>query len=381
MLWSRGPLIVRLLLLLALSEAVRSGFFVAYLPLQDRMLGLGAAVIGLLVGGHYLADGLAKGPAGVLAERWGMGRLAVIGAGLGLVVLLVLPRLPWIWLGLLLSLLWGLALASLWPSVMTAVSHHAQPGRAARALGVASVVVAPGVAVGALGTGLLMERAPELAGNVLLGAQGLAVLLALSVLRLRLPRSVAPLRHFRWRPLTVLLPGAFAQTLAPGLLVITALPYLQLRGLSVADLLLPGLLAAAVGLPTLLLLGRLADRWHPKWALLPGLTLLAGAFVLLAQPDLGERLLPSAALLGAAVGAFLSGWNGLVARTLPKDHRAAAWGTIMAVEALGYAAGPPLGGLAWQYIGPQAPFLLGAGVLGLTTLYYLVARERAPQPA
>lgn len=51
-------------------------------------------------------------------------------------------------------------------------------------------------------------------------------------------------------------------------------------------------------------------------------------------------LLPLGALVGLGYGAFITGWNGLVARTLPEGQQAAAWGTVMAVEALGTPSGP-----------------------------------------
>ena len=76
-------------------------------------------------------------------------------------------------------------------------------------------------------------------------------------------------------------------------------------------------------------------------------------------------------VLGLGYSAFITGWNGLVARTLPEGHRAAAWGTVMAVEALGYAVGPLLGGAAWELAGQRGVFLLGALVFGLTEVYYL----------
>ena len=75
--------------------------------------------------------------------------------------------------------------------------------------------------------------------------------------------------------------------------------------------------------------------------------------------------------LGLGYGAFIAGWNGLVGRVLPEANRAAAWGTVMAVEALGYAVGPVLGGLTWAAFGPPGVFALGAAVFLLTEAYYL----------
>ncbi|MFC6592227.1 hypothetical protein ACFP81_09610 [Deinococcus lacus] len=62
----------RLLALLILSEAAHIGLFVSIWPLAPGV-GLGAVAIGSLMGAHYLADALAKGPMGFLAARWGPG--------------------------------------------------------------------------------------------------------------------------------------------------------------------------------------------------------------------------------------------------------------------------------------------------------------------
>ncbi|MCD0167910.1 MFS transporter, partial [Deinococcus sp. 12RED42] len=73
MLWLRPLTMLRLLALLTLCETVRTGFFVSALPVSGPALPLGAAAIGAMAGAHYLADALAKGPAGLLIGRWGLG--------------------------------------------------------------------------------------------------------------------------------------------------------------------------------------------------------------------------------------------------------------------------------------------------------------------
>lgn len=375
--WHSSFTVLRLLALLAISEFVRTGFFVAYLPLKSSALNLGASAVGLIVGLHYLADGLAKGPSGVITERWGLGRMALAGAAFGTLALLLVPHAAYLAAALLLSLAWGLTLASLWPGVMTAVSHYAKSGKQSRALSWASVVTAPAIGLGAVGVGWLMQRLPSLGYPVLLGAELTALLLALSLLPLKLPRSGERVSPLRWARVAGLIPAAFAQTLAPGLLVAIFYPFLHRLGLSITDLLLPGLVAALVGLGALPLAGRLADRVHPRAALLPGLLLLAATFYTIALPGLPGHLYLVTALGGVAYACFIAGWNGLVARTLPREHRAAAWGSIMAVEALGYAVGPVLGGIMWDRLGTPGPFWLGAAVFLITLGYYLFPWRRA----
>ncbi len=71
----------------------------------------------------------------------------------------------------------------------------------------------------------------------------------------------------------------------------------------------------------------------------------------------------------------MAGWNGLVGQTLPPQHRAAAWGVVMATEALGYSLGPLLGGALWASGGVRV-FWLGSGVFLLAQLYYWFSGAR-----
>ncbi|MFC4454853.1 MFS transporter [Deinococcus sonorensis] len=391
--WTAPLTVLRLVLLLMASEFVRTGLLVSYLPLVGREFQLSPAAVGLIFSVHYLADALAKGPIGLLTHRRGLGAVLLLASGLGLLLLTLLPQQPGVVPLALLSAVWGLCYAALWPGVMAAAQHYARPGRTARALAIASVSVAPAIGLGLLGVGQLMQRRPELAPGVLLGMQLLATLLALSLARLRLP-AVAPegmaagalvRGRERWGRVAGLLPAAFAQTLAPGLLATVFYPLLASLGLHLSALIVPALLGVLLGLGSLWAAGRLADRLHPRAALTPGLLLLALTFFVAGLPGLPDRLLLVTALGGLGYGAFIAGWNGLVGHTLPPEYRAAAWGTVMAVEALGYAIGPVLGGVMWAEYGQLGVFWLGTAVLLLVQGYYLwpgraVVRRASAEP-
>lgn len=366
---------LRLIALLMVSEFVRTGFIVAFLPLNGAHYGLSPAQVGAIISAHYLMDALAKGPMGVVTQRLGLGGALLASSLTGLFILLVLP-LGWPTLVLTaLGALWGLFYAALWPGVMAAAQHYAVPGREARALSVTSMSVAPAIVAGALGVGQLMQRVPTQVSSVLLCAQVLAAVLALSVqgVHLSTPQEHGGDWRGQWPRVAGLLPAAFAQTLAPGLLVTLFYPLLGHLGLTLRGLVLPTLFGACILAVTLLLSGRLADRLHPRLVLGPGLLLLAVVFWLAGWVDIVAHLYPLAALLGLAYGCFMAGWNGLVGRTLPPQHRAAAWGIVMAVESLGYAVGPLLGGLLWASNGVKGVFWLGALVFLLVEGYYLLS--------
>ncbi len=366
---------LRLIALLMVSEFVRTGFVVAFLPLNGAHYGLSPAQTGAIVSAHYLMDALAKGPMGAFTQRLGLGGALSAAALLGLGLLLVLP-LGWPTLLLMMiGAVWGLFYSALWPGVMAAAQQYAVPGYEARALSITSMSVAPAVVLGALGVGQLMQHVPTQVSFILLDGQIITVLLALSLWPVRLsapPRQLGNSWRSQWRKVAGLLPAAFAQTLAPGLLVTLFYPLLQQLGLTLRGLILPTLFGASILVLTLLLAGRAADKLHPRFVLGPGLVLLAVIFWLAGFVNITAYLYPLAALLGLAYGCFMAGWNGLVGLTLPLRHRAVYWGIVMAVESMGYAIGPLLGGLLWATYGLRGVFWLGSLVFLLVEGYYLV---------
>ena len=367
--WSRPALIVRCILLLMCSEFVRTGLLVSYLPLVAPRLGLSSTAVALLFSVHYLADALAKGPIGVLGERIGLGRVLLLGALLGGALLWLLHHTSSVPLLALFSACWGLCYAALWPGVMAAAQHFSRPGMTARALAITSVCSVPPIVLGLVGVGQLMQRAAPLGLPVLTLAQLTALALGLSVVALKLPRSdqLAPTvlrRPFRerWGRVAALLPAALAQTAAPALLATVFYPLLSRLGVHLSQLAFPVLLGVVVGLATLWGASRLADRTHPRAALMPGLLLLALTFFVGGLPNLAGHLWLVTLLGGLGYGGFIAGWNGLIGHTLPAEYRAAAWGTVMAVESLGTALGPLLGAFMWSQWGQAGVFWTGTAI-------------------
>ncbi|HFB38953.1 MAG TPA: MFS transporter, partial [Oceanithermus sp.] len=171
-------------------------------------------------------------------------------------------------------------------------------------------------------------------------------------------------------------PAAFVQTLSTGILTPVLFLFIARINLDPLALALTIAVGVAFALPALWLGGKIADTQNPRYALIPGLLTAALGFFLIGYLPLRLGLSPyslglPAMLIGAGFGLFFPGWNGLVVKSLPDTDRAAAWGGIMTVEALGYAVGPTLGGLAWDLFGPVGPFALGAALMLLVGGYYL----------
>lgn len=375
--WAREgfSVFLRLVLAVGLMEGVRSGFFAGFLPFYaPEHLDLGPAVFTLAFTFHQLAENFSKTLGGLVAERVGLGRTAALAAGVGLGVLLLTPGAKAAWGLWGLALLWGLSMSTLYPGLMTLASRIAVPGREARALSFTLTLVFPWVGIGLVGVGQVAQRHPGLALTLLLLAQGLALLSALSLLGLRIPIPKVEREPYPWSRLLLFLPVAFGQTFAPALVSLFLLRYAK-EHLDLEPLALGGLLLLGGGLAFGLLpfTGRLVDRGGYRLPLLGGLLLLGLAMLWLGfVPSLAEAA-GSALLAGLGFSLFLPGWNGFLARNLPQEHRAAVWGGLMTAEGFGVALGPAVGGVLWETLGPQAPFVAGGMVfLILGLLYALV---------
>ncbi len=357
-------------------EGVRSGYFAGFLPFYaPEHLLLGPAAYTLAFTLHQLAENLAKSLGGFLAERVGLGLMVSLGASVGLWVLLLTPGLDRpsaLWT---LSALWGLFLATNYPGLMTLASRMALPGREARALSFTLSLLFPWIGLGVVGVGQVAGRHPEGALRLLLLGQGLALLLVLSLVRLRIPLPRGEKAPTPWRSLLLFVPLAFGLTFAPGLVSLFVLRFAR-ENLGLEPLGVGAILALAGGLAFLLLplTGRLADRRRPYLPLALGTGLLGLVMLGLGQKPPLLGVLALALLGGLGFSLLLPGWNGLLARRLPQANRAALWGGLMTLEGLGIALGPLAGGFLWEARGSEAPFLLGGLVFLALSLYVLWLR-------
>ncbi|MFN4072034.1 MAG: MFS transporter [Thermus sp.] len=374
--WTREGLFVflRLVLAVGLMEGVRSGFFAGLLPFYaPEHLGLGPATFTLAFTFHQLSENLSKTLGGLLAERVGFGRTVTLAAFAGFLALLLTPKAHAGWLLWGLAVLWGLTMSTLYPGLMTLASRIAVPGREARALSFTLTLVMPWVGIGLVGVGQIAQKEPEAALTLLIAAQGLTLLLALSLLPFRIPIPPRARETYPLKRLLLFLPAAFGQTFAPGLVSLFILRFAK-EELALEPIALGGILLLGGGLAfgLLPLTGRQVDRRGYRFALVGGLLLLALVMARLAfTPSLAELAL-LAALGGLGFSLFLPGWNGFLARNLPQENRAAVWGGLMTVEGLGVALGPAVGGLLWETMGIRTPFLAGSATFLLLSAFYAV---------
>ena len=126
-------------------------------------------------------------------------------------------------------------------------------------------------------------------------------------------------------------------------------------------------------LAQLLLIGPLVARYGEARVIVIGLLLLALSMLL--QPLI--RLPVSGVLL---MGLLMTGHSlafpaagALISRNIPPDRQGGTMGLLMASNAVGRIVAPPLFGLVYARVGHDAPWYLGAAMIGLVVLVGLQA--------
>ena len=108
--------------------------------------------------------------------------------------------------------------------------------------------------------------------------------------------------------------------------------------------------------------GLAVDRLGTRSTMLAGLGALAAATLGLVVVEAPGLLVAARALQGAGAAVTWTASLALIAETHPPETRGPAMGIALSAVGVGVLAGPPLGGALADWLGPQAPFLLGAAV-------------------
>jgi DHA1 family tetracycline resistance protein-like MFS transporter len=126
------------------------------------------------------------------------------------------------------------------------------------------------------------------------------------------------------------------------------------------------------------LLGALSDLLGRRPVLLISLAVAAADYVLMAfAPTL--LILFASRVIAGLTGANMTVAMAYLSDITPPEKRAASFGLIGAAFGLGFILGPAIGGLLGD-LGPQAPFLVAAGLNGLNFLFGLfVLPESLPK--
>lgn len=375
---------------LGLMELVRSGLWLALIPLDAGATGARAATVGLALSIHYGTETILKLFAGWAVDLVGARRilpLSLAAATGGAAVLALLRTSPAALLGG--AVLLGLCTSFAWLAVIQAVAppDEASGGQ----MGAIWLAWLAGMGGGPVLTGLALEYLPGwIVALGLVAAMGIACLAVLLFPPARhqaapaeATRPLAALRG-QWRQLAPLAPALVGQTLLAGMLA-PVLPRVaqDLAGLSPAQysaMLTAGGVACLAGmLPG----GWLVDRIGGRRILVGGfiaMGLMLGLLASLLSADLSLQtgatgpVGPIALAVGGGLtyALVLPAWTSTVGKAVPADAVGTGWGLISTLEGSGLALGPVIGGSLWS-VRPTAMVGVAAVTLVLLGLYYQFA--------
>ena len=352
------------------------------LPFYAERVGVGLAVIGLLIASYDLAEIVAKPVFGALADRQGMKRTMV--AGIVIFTLasasytIVDPR----WL-LAIRFLQGVGAAAL-SAVSLALVGIYYPDRRGQAYGVYNALKGLGYVVSPLVGGLVVARATF--SGIFLVSAGVGVLALIVSLALPAPKGESGAdaldADFSFRALL----GVFRDprtlpwygvTVVNMFFVGVLFGFLPVRAHALGlGPFASGLLLSAVSLSYVLVqpvAGRLADRFGADVTIRTGL-LLSGTTVILFPFVHGTMLVLAAVLAGIGVGTVWTNTDALVSTLAKEGKLGATMGVAGSFKEFGDMLGPLMIGAVSQAFGLAVGFV-GCGVLGLLSVLLLFARK------
>lgn len=391
------------------------------LPLHlTEHLGASVKLVGLVVATFALVETFFKTAWGGVTDRMGRRPIVVAGLLLSAVAPAVMAVLRAPALFVPLRFVDGLGSAALWPAAAAAVGDVTTPNRRATGMAMLNLAFLLGLALGpslglfAAGLAGSYRAGFYMASTLLLAA---AVMAAVGFPRDgragragarggprppdlsggptpsglatppgfpgagRSPRLRAALDAARASPLLFgLYLVAFVQMFGVGLLVPIAAIYARVViGLSqhaIGVLFLA--IVVAVALSTVPA-GRLADRVGKRRLIEAGMAVGALGMWIIPFSHRLEELIAGGVLLGISYALTAPAWLAMVSELAPPGRMGLAVGASETVQGLGLVLGPLLGGLLWDALGPQAPFVASAGILTAgTAIAVLTLRPAGP---
>lgn len=369
------PSFLFLVVIFGFMETARAGFLYVYLTNYD--LGLDKASVGLAATILLTTESLSRGIGGWLVQRLGLGAVAQLAALTGLFTVFAVTNYPNHWTLWVLSFFWGLAISPLLPGLFTHSSRIASPGREGRALAFTNFLPIPFIGLGWVATTFFVKNIPHLAPYFLYASLIVPALLAFAIYRIREPLQIERNDLRRLLPVLAIVPVAFGQTFAPGLLsLILVRFYSQSLGLTEWQFYLAMGSAAVVAFVATGWLGRFADRNSPRVPLIIGLLVMSLVFFGVGMTPSYEVFFALVMLGALGFATVLPSWNALLVKVLPEQSRATIWGSLMVVEGLGSSLSPAVGGFLWDAFGHSAPFFAGAGIFLTLALFYMLLFSR-----
>jgi MFS family permease len=387
----------RLLRVAAVVGMAELGFatVIPLLPLYlKEHLGASATLVGVVVATFAAVETVFKTTWGGLADRIGRRPVIVWGLLLSSIapLLMTLLRSPWLFVPL--RLIDGMGSAALWPVAAAVMADRTDGTRRATAMGTLNMFFLSGLALGP-SLGLFVagffggyKWGFYLASALLLGAAGLATVVFHDGERHHdaIHHQAAGawaagfVRIVRRSPLLgSMLLVAFVQMFGVGLLapilVIYAHEVVQLSDQLIGTVFLVMVLAVAVAsVPG----GRMADRVGRPRTVVWGMVMASAGMWLLPFAGRGNMVILgiAALLLGGSYAVSSPAWLALMSEAAPRGNTGMVMGASETAQGAGLVIGPLLGGVLYDSVGPQAPFVASAALLTVGSVLAFLALRR-----
>ncbi len=364
-----------------LVSMIGFGLIIPLLPIYGREMGASGFYLGLLTSLFGMTRILSSLPGGVLADRVGRKKLIAGGLFVYTGVMFLFGISTNLYQLLFLRACQGAASGVVWPVAATMVADIVEPQDRGKAMGFFSMMWDGGIAVGPVLGGLL-TAAIDIAFPFFVCSALSLVSALLIVVRVRETQSDQERKSavstggltFHKPSLIGMCITGFTTSFAMGL-VQPIIPLFgnEVIGLNEAAI---GVIFGAMGVTRFLVkmpAGILSDRIGKKRVLIVGLISngIFTAFMSLSR-SFFTMLLPSVTR-AVGLGMTMPPMNALVTTLTTKENRGKVMGIFSASRNLGLVVGPLLGGITFDAISVQAPFVvcsivvfLGASVLILT---------------
>ncbi len=353
------------------------------LPEYAKEVGVGMAMIGLLIAAYDFAEIIAKPIFGSLSDQAGMKRTLLIGIGVFIVASLLYLAVPPQWL-LVIRFSQGIGAAALSAVSLALVGVYYQENRG-RAYGIYNAIKGAGYVLSPLAGGLIIAKSRF--SFIFLAAAGIGVLAFLLSLLLPNVKEKAALaddddfslRSFvsvfrdpkliRWYAIIVI--NMFFVSILFGFLPVRvyALGYSPVQ---------TGIILSLVALSYLLIqpvAGHLADRTDVATTIRVGLLLSAASII--AAPFVSDLLLVvDAVVAGIGVGIVWTNTDTLVSKLADEGKLGATMGAAGSFKEFGDMVGPILIGVLSQLLGLQWGFVI-CGALGLSAIWLMQSKKAA----
>jgi len=347
------------------------------LPAYAAQVGIGVAMIGLLIAAYDAAEVVAKPVFGAIADRRGMKQTMLVG-----IAVFVLASLGYLWVDprllLLIRFLQGVGAAALSAVSLALVAAYTTDKQRGRAYGIYNALKGAGYVVSPIVGGAIVLKSNF--SMIFVAAAAIGVVAFVLALLLPKPKGEVKLRLDDDDDIGFSgLVAAFKQSSLWPWYVVTIINmffvgilfgFLPVRVYALGyGPLINGALLTAVSASYLLIqpiAGAIADRMNPALTIRVGL-FLAGICVILTPFVSGWLLFVIAILAGIGVGTVWTNTDTLVSQQAQAGKLGATMGVAGTFKEIGDMLGPLLIGVVSQAFGLTVGFV-ACGVLGLLAL-------------